>query len=169
MREEECYWPAPWRPKMETLVTIWPSNVLSLLPLYLLLSSALRILSLSLCVSVFFFVLRPWVLFFLCFSVLVPSLHFFFISLCASPVFPAFLRFLFPSLCVLLLWICALLFLSSLLWFSSLVFCLGLAEVFFSVSRPKSHCFPPFHSPVFLPFSSPRFLSLREVAFTRFL
>jgi hypothetical protein len=52
---------------METLVTIWPSNVLSLLPLYLLLSSALRILSLSLCVSVFFFVLRPWVLFFLCF------------------------------------------------------------------------------------------------------
>jgi hypothetical protein len=27
-----------------------------------------------------------------------------------------------PSLCVLLLWICALLFLSSLLWFSSLVF-----------------------------------------------
>jgi hypothetical protein len=72
---------------METLVTTWPSNVLSLLPLYLLLSSALRILSLSLCVSVFFFVLRPWVLFFLCFSVLVPSLHFFFIPLCASPVF----------------------------------------------------------------------------------
>ena len=73
-----------------------------------------------------------------------------------SPVFWFFFPLGFapvpPVLGVLLLWICALLFLSSLLWFSSLVFFLGLAEVFFSVSRPKSHCFPPFHSPVFLLF-----------------
>jgi len=162
---KNSYWPAPWRPKMKTLVTIWPSNVLCATDLHLedrrwklwwrsgraTSSPFFRFISCflllsrfspSLSVSVFFFVFHLWVLFFLCFSVLVPSLHFFFIPLCASPVFPAFLRFLFPSLCVFFLWICAVLFLSSLLWFSSMVFCLGLAEVFFSVSCPKSHYFP---------------------------
>jgi len=110
MREEECYWPAPWRPKMKNMVTIWPSNVLCATDLHLedrrwklwwrpgraTSSPFFRFISCflllsgfspSLCVSVFFFVLHPWVLFFLCFSVLVPSLHFFFIPLCASPVF----------------------------------------------------------------------------------
>jgi len=35
MREEECYWPAPWRPKMKTLVTTWPSNVVCATDLHL--------------------------------------------------------------------------------------------------------------------------------------
>jgi hypothetical protein len=32
---KKSYWPAPWRPKMKTLVTTWPSNVLCATDLHL--------------------------------------------------------------------------------------------------------------------------------------